>query len=201
MNGYQDVIRNRIRTWISVFDGPLALIVFLIMSVGIITLYSAGIDFPGRVEDQLRNILICFVIMWIAASVPPQTLMRFAVPIYTVGIALLLVRVDQKGRASLAQSRHHHPAVGDHEDRIAVDAGLVFPETGRAYRLEGVCHCDAAFGHSCGADHETARSGNGAAGGGDRFLCHFPGGACMESHCRHGGGDAGMHADYLDIVA
>ena len=74
----------------NVFDGPLALIVFLIMSVGIITLYSAGIDFPGRVEDQLRNILICFVIMWIAASVPPQTLMRFAVPIYTVGIALLL---------------------------------------------------------------------------------------------------------------
>ena len=90
MNGYQDLIRNRLRTWISVFDGPLALIVFLIMSVGIITLYSAGIDFPGRVEDQLRNILICFVIMWIAASVPPQTLMRFAVPIYTVGIALLL---------------------------------------------------------------------------------------------------------------
>ena len=90
MNGYQDVIRNRIRMWMSVFDGPLALIVFLIMSVGIVTLYSAGIDFPGRVEDQLRNILICFVIMWIAASVPPQTLMRFAVPIYTVGIALLL---------------------------------------------------------------------------------------------------------------
>ena len=57
----------------SVFDGPLALIVFLIMSVGIVTLYSAGIDFPGRVEDQLRNILICFVIMWIAASVPPPS--------------------------------------------------------------------------------------------------------------------------------
>jgi rod shape determining protein RodA len=28
--------------------------------------------------------------MWIAANVPPQTLMRFAVPIYTVGVALLV---------------------------------------------------------------------------------------------------------------
>ena len=73
-----------------VFDGPLALIIFLIMSVGIVTLYSAGIDFPGRVEDQLRNILVSFVVMWIAANVPPQTLMRFAVPIYTLGIALLV---------------------------------------------------------------------------------------------------------------
>lgn len=87
---YQDVIRNKLKSWLAVFDGPLALIVFLIMSVGIVTLYSAGIDFPGRVEDQLRNILIGFAIMWIAASVPPQTLMRFAVPIYTFGIALLL---------------------------------------------------------------------------------------------------------------
>ncbi len=87
---YQDVIRNKLKTWLAVFDGQLALIVFLIMSVGIITLYSAGIDFPGRLEDQLRNIIIGFIIMWIAASIPPQTLMRFAVPIYTVGIALLV---------------------------------------------------------------------------------------------------------------
>ncbi len=75
---------------IMVFDGPLAILIFLIMSVGIVTLYSAGIDFPGRVEDQLRNILVAFVVMWIAANVPPQTLMRFAVPLYTVGVSLLI---------------------------------------------------------------------------------------------------------------
>jgi rod shape determining protein RodA len=28
--------------------------------------------------------------MWIAASVPPQTLMRFAIPIYTLGVTLLI---------------------------------------------------------------------------------------------------------------
>jgi len=62
----------------------------LIAAMGLIALYSAGIDFPGRVEDQLRNILFSFIVMWIAASVPPQTLMRFAVPIYGVGITLLV---------------------------------------------------------------------------------------------------------------
>ncbi|PRC93266.1 rod shape-determining protein RodA [Solimicrobium silvestre] len=79
-----------IKPYVTVFDGPLAIIIFLIMSVGIVTLYSAGIDFPGRVQDQLRNILVAFIVMWIAANVPPQTLMRFAVPLYTVGVSLLI---------------------------------------------------------------------------------------------------------------
>src|SRR5438128_12541438 len=79
-----------VKPFLTAFDGPLTLIVFLILSTGIVTLYSAGIDFPGRVEDQLRNILISFIVMWVAANIPPQTLMRFAVPIYTVGITLLV---------------------------------------------------------------------------------------------------------------
>ena len=81
---------RKIRSHIMVFDASLAIIIFLIMSLGIVTLYSAGIDFPGRIEDQLRNIVISFTIMWIMANVPPQTLMRFAIPIYAFGIALLI---------------------------------------------------------------------------------------------------------------
>jgi rod shape determining protein RodA len=79
-----------VKPFLNVFDGPLALIIFLILATGIVTVYSAGIDFPGRVEDHLRNILIAFGVLWIAANIPPQTLMRFAVPIYTLGIALLV---------------------------------------------------------------------------------------------------------------
>lgn len=79
-----------IKRYFTVFDGPLAMIVFLILAASTVTMYSAGIDFPGRLEDHLRNILLSFIIMWIAAIVPPQTLMRFAVPIYTVGVALLI---------------------------------------------------------------------------------------------------------------
>jgi rod shape determining protein RodA len=86
----KNTYRRIIKPYLAMFDGPLALIIFLIVSTGLITLYSAGIDFPGRVEGQMRNILVAFVVMWIAASVSPQTLMRFAVPIYTVGVALLV---------------------------------------------------------------------------------------------------------------
>jgi rod shape determining protein RodA len=38
----------------------------------------------------LRNILVAFIVMWIAANVSPQTLLRFAVPIYTIGVTLLI---------------------------------------------------------------------------------------------------------------
>jgi rod shape determining protein RodA len=83
-------ILPRIKPYFTVFDGPLALIVFLILSLGMVAVYSAGIDFPGRIEDHMRNILVAFIVMWVAAIVPPQMLMRFAVPIYVVGITLLV---------------------------------------------------------------------------------------------------------------
>ena len=81
---------SSLKPWFTVFDGPLLLILMLLAGVGLITLYSAGINFPGRVEDQVRNLAIAFFVLWMAALTPPQTLMRLAVPIYTVGVALLL---------------------------------------------------------------------------------------------------------------
>ncbi|ODV40729.1 rod shape-determining protein RodA [Cupriavidus sp. UYMMa02A] len=79
-----------IKTAFTGFDKPLALIVFLLFATGIVALYSAAIDMPGRVEDQLRNILLSYVVMLVIAYLPTQTLMRVAVPIYTVGVALLI---------------------------------------------------------------------------------------------------------------
>jgi rod shape determining protein RodA len=90
LTGKHHSVWHSIKSHIAVFDGALSLIMFLILSVGIVTLYSAGIDFPGRVEDQLRNILVAFVIMWVAANIPPQTLMRFAIPAYALGVSLLI---------------------------------------------------------------------------------------------------------------
>ena len=78
------------KKYILVFDGPLALIIFLILSAGTITMYSAGIDFPGRLEDHVRNTVLAFGIMWITALMPPSVLMRLAVPLYTLGIVLLV---------------------------------------------------------------------------------------------------------------
>ncbi|SAK85712.1 rod shape-determining protein RodA [Caballeronia ptereochthonis] len=81
---------DRAKRMFAGFDKPLALIVFLLLCVGIVTLYSASLDMPGRVEDQLRNIMLTFGLMWVLANIPPQMLMRFAVPLYTVGVALLI---------------------------------------------------------------------------------------------------------------
>ncbi|WP_293778873.1 rod shape-determining protein RodA [uncultured Oxalicibacterium sp.] len=79
-----------IKPYVAVFDGPLMVIVGLILLTSSVTLYSAGIDFPGRIEDHLRNILISLLMMWITALVPPQKLMRLAVPLYVLGIVLLV---------------------------------------------------------------------------------------------------------------
>lgn len=83
-------VLSLIKTALTGFDKPLSLIVFLLFATGIVALYSAAIDMPGRVEDQLRNILLSYVVMLVIAYMPTQTLMRVAVPIYTVGVALLI---------------------------------------------------------------------------------------------------------------
>jgi len=81
---------QRVRPYVAVFDLPLALIILLLLSVGLVTLYSAGLAIPGKVTDQLRNIGAAFVVMWLAANTPPQTLMRLAAPVYALAVLLLV---------------------------------------------------------------------------------------------------------------
>jgi rod shape determining protein RodA len=81
---------RRMKPYFTVFDGPLAMILFLLLAVSMVCMSSAGVDFPGRLEGQVRNAVIAFVVMWAAALVPPQTLMRLAVPVYTLGVSLLI---------------------------------------------------------------------------------------------------------------
>jgi len=71
-------------------DGTLMLLAVLVLTLGLFTLYSAAYESPVRVTSQLANIGVAFVAMWIAAQIPPQTLMRFALPVYTVGLLLLI---------------------------------------------------------------------------------------------------------------
>ncbi len=82
-------------------DGSLMLVVACLVLFGLTALFSATYDTPGRFYDQLRNIAVALLIMWIAAHIPPQTLMRAAVPVYLIGVALLaavfLFGVTKKG--------------------------------------------------------------------------------------------------------
>ncbi|MFC0251443.1 rod shape-determining protein RodA [Massilia consociata] len=83
-------LRRRLRPYFTVFDWPLGLVLFVLMMTSVITMTSAGAEYPDRVEHQIRNFVLAFAVMWVVANVPPQTLMRLAVPIYTVGVALLI---------------------------------------------------------------------------------------------------------------
>lgn len=58
--------------------------------VGLFVLYSASEQNFERVSAQLVNITIALSIMWLAANVQPQLLERIAVPVYLLGVLLLL---------------------------------------------------------------------------------------------------------------
>jgi rod shape determining protein RodA len=72
------------------FDGPLAFAVFALSCAGLLIMYSAGHDHGTRFVDHGRNMFIAAVIMFGVAQIPPQRLMSLAVPIYTVGVVLLI---------------------------------------------------------------------------------------------------------------
>jgi rod shape determining protein RodA len=72
------------------FDGPLAFAVFLLACAGLLTMYSSGFDHGTRFADHSRNMVIAGVLMLLMAQVPPQRLMSMAVPLYTLGVALLI---------------------------------------------------------------------------------------------------------------
>ena len=72
------------------FDGLLAFAVFLLASAGLLIMYSSGYDHGTRFADHGRNMLIAGAIMFVVAQIPPQRLMVLAVPVYVVGVALLV---------------------------------------------------------------------------------------------------------------
>ena len=86
----QPSIRQRMAPMLQGFDGPLAFAVFLLASAGLLTMYSSGFDHGSRFLDHGRNMLLAGAIMFVVAQVPPQRLMSFAVPLYLVGVALLV---------------------------------------------------------------------------------------------------------------
>jgi rod shape determining protein RodA len=83
-------LRSRIAPWFAGFDGPLTFAVFMLACAGMLTMYSSGFDHGTRFEDHGRNMLIAATLMFVVAQIPPQRLMTVAVPLYVVGVALLI---------------------------------------------------------------------------------------------------------------
>ncbi len=81
---------RRISPLLTGFDGPLAFALFLLGCVGLVTMYSTAFDFGGRFVDHGRNMLLAGFVMFVVAQIPPQRLMALAVPLYVLGVALLV---------------------------------------------------------------------------------------------------------------
>ena len=81
---------QRIQPFLNVFDGWLLFSLALIAGAGVLIQFSASSDFPGRFADVLRNLFIAFCVMWAVSNVNPQAIMRSAVPIYLIGLLLLI---------------------------------------------------------------------------------------------------------------
>lgn len=83
-------IRRLARSSVDSLDATLLTIALLLAALGVATLYSASDESSARVMSQLRHLGVALIAMWLIARVPPQVLMRFALPTYVVGLLLLI---------------------------------------------------------------------------------------------------------------
>jgi len=83
-------LMSRLTALLAGFDGPLAFAVFVLACAGLLIMFSSGHDHGTRFVDHARNMVIAASIMFVVAQIPPQRLMAWAVPIYIVGVILLV---------------------------------------------------------------------------------------------------------------
>ncbi len=106
----QTPLWQRIRPYLAVFDPTLCILLAVIVLISGVTMYSAANDFPGRFDGHMRNLFVAFVVMWAAANLPPNWISRSAVPIYLLGV-LLLIAVALFGDTSKGARRWLHIGV------------------------------------------------------------------------------------------
>jgi rod shape determining protein RodA len=80
-------IRSLAQRLIAPLDMPLLVIAGLLLLLAVGVMGSAS---PERLNAQLINVAVALAVMRILAQVPPQRLMHLAVPIYLIGVLLLI---------------------------------------------------------------------------------------------------------------
>ena len=71
-------------------DQPLLGATLILMGMGLVVLYSASNASMVRVSGQFTNMMVALGVMWIFANIPPHYLMRLSVPVYILGVLLLV---------------------------------------------------------------------------------------------------------------
>ena len=153
-------------------DGTLLTLSLMLVTLGLATLFSASYDQPGRVSAQAANLLVALAAMWLVAQIPPQTLMRFAVPAYFLGLALL-VAVALAGDVVNGARRWLHVGVARFQPAEVMKLALPMSLRQISRRMSGVTvHVKRASFSTCWS--VVARSDSDVADDPDRALNGSP---------------------------
>jgi len=96
-----------LRSILRPIDPPLFLLVSILLAASLMLMQSAS---PERMQAQLMNTGVALTMMWLTARVPAPRLLSLAMPLYLVGV-LLLVGVALFGEVSKGAQRWLHIGV------------------------------------------------------------------------------------------
>lgn len=68
-------------------DGPLTLLILILVGYAAVVMVSAS---PERLGTVALNTAVAFSVMWVAAKTPPSRMMSAALPLYAIGVLLLI---------------------------------------------------------------------------------------------------------------
>lgn len=83
-------LRRAVRLFTAHLDGLLLGALALLMIAGLVVLYSASNGSWARVSAQMVNMMVAFGVMWLFANIPPHFLQRLALPVFLLGLLLLV---------------------------------------------------------------------------------------------------------------
>lgn len=96
--------RSAVASVLSSLDVPLLLITGALLGVATLVMASATADFDYRFDAHLVNLAVALSVMVVVAQIPPLRLMQLALPVYLIGV-LLLVGVEVFGEVSKGAQR------------------------------------------------------------------------------------------------
>lgn len=91
-----EAVFNRTPVWRFVFsllrgiDVPLLLGTLALVAISLTAMYSSAFDYAGRFNLHARNMALALGLAFVVMQIPPQKISLLAVPLYTLGIVLLL---------------------------------------------------------------------------------------------------------------
>lgn len=83
-------VRTLLFRLFSHLDGPLVGLVLLLLLLGTAVVFSASSESPAKMAAQFANMGVALTAMLLVSHIPPQRLMQFALPVYLLGVALLI---------------------------------------------------------------------------------------------------------------